>query len=132
MTTKERVYRPWHPVTVRSDNEQPRTDLEVRKADCVAIQAVANGVANEDQQKRALAAIMHICGVNQMAWMPQEHGGERDTSFAAGKQHVGFQLRKLISHSLSILTGEEDGRVRHDKRTGKPADERNADRARQA
>lgn len=57
--------------------------------------------------------------------------GERDSSFAAGKQHVGFQIRKLISHSLSILTGESNDRPAHDRRTGKPADDRNADRARQ-
>ncbi|MFN7089977.1 MAG: hypothetical protein ACK4P4_05445 [Allorhizobium sp.] len=127
----ERRYRPWHPVKVMSGNDQPASDLEVRKADCVAIQAVANGVANEDQQKRAIAAILHISGINQMAWMPEEHGGERDTSFAAGKQHVGFQLRKLITHSLSILTGDDNDRPEHDRRTGRPADERNTDRSRQ-
>ncbi|WP_040456271.1 hypothetical protein [Hoeflea sp. 108] len=122
-------YRPWHPLTVRPDNEMPRNDLEIRKADCAALQALAAGIANEDQQKRALGAILHICGLHQPAWMPAEHGGERDSSFAAGKQHVGFQIRKLITHSLSILTGESNDRPAHDHRSGKPADERNACRA---
>lgn len=125
----EKHYRPWHPVSVRPDNDQPRSDLEIRKADCVALQALAAGVANEDQQKRALGAIFHICGMHQMAWMPAEHGGERDSCFAAGKQHVGFQIKKLISHSLSILTGETNERPAHDRSTGKPADDRNAARA---
>ncbi|MGE8105157.1 hypothetical protein ACQKP1_15870 [Allorhizobium sp. NPDC080224] len=104
---KKPRYRPWLPVTVRSDNELPANDLEIRKADCVAIQAVATGTANEDQQKRAFAAILHISGLGGLAWMPHEHGGDRDTTFAAGKQHVGHQLRKLTSFSLSILTGEK-------------------------
>ncbi|MBL0935518.1 MAG: hypothetical protein IBJ07_12310 [Rhizobiaceae bacterium] len=126
----ERRYRPWHPVTVRADNAPPLSDLEIRKGDCVALQALAAGIANEDQQKQALSAILHICGLTQMAWMPAEHGGERDTSFAAGKQHVGFQIKKLITHSLSILTGEHDERHEHERRTGRPADDRNAERAR--
>lgn len=103
---KKPHYRPWLPVQVRADNELPANDLEIRKADCVALQAVATGTASEDQQKRAFAAILHICGIGGLAWMPAEHGGERDTAFAAGKQHVGHQLRKLTTISLSILTGE--------------------------
>lgn len=125
----QKLYRPWHPVTVRPDNEMPRNDLEIRRTDCVALQALAAGVANEDQQKRALGAILQICGIHQPSWMPAEHGGARESDFAAGKQHVGFQIKKLISHSLSILTGETNDRPVHDRRTGKPADERNADRA---
>jgi hypothetical protein len=111
-----RRYRPWLPVTVRDDNDMPEDNTQIRKSDCVAIQAVANGAANEDQQKRAWAAILFICGTNDLAWMPEEHGGERDTSFAAGKQHVGHQLRKLAAFSLSILTGERDDRRKHTER----------------
>ena len=111
-----RNYRPWLPVSVRDDNEPPKDNTQIRKADCVAIQALANGVANEDQQKRAFAAILHICGVGDLAWMPAEHGGERDTAFAAGKQHVGHQLRKLVSFPLDFLTGERDGRREQSER----------------
>jgi hypothetical protein len=131
----KRPYRPWLPVTVRADNNMPLNDLELRKSDCVALQAVAAGVANEDQQKRAFAAILHITGISNLAWMPTEHGGDRDTTFAAGKQHVGLQLRKLTTISLSILTGENDGRrtdgTGSSRRSGKPADGRNTERARQ-
>ncbi|PJR16805.1 hypothetical protein [Sinorhizobium meliloti] len=128
---ERRPYRPWHPVTVRSDNEQPISDLEIRKADCVAIQAVSKGIANAEQQKRAVAAVLHICGINNLAWMPEEHGGERDTTFAAGKQHIGHQLRKLMTHSISILAGEKNDGRKHDRRSGRPEDDRNADRAKQ-
>ena len=116
-----RRYRPWLPVEVRPDNEMPESNRQIRKADCVAIQAVAAGVANEDQQKRAFAAILHICGANDLAWMPEEHGGDRDTAFAAGKQHIGFQLKKLATVSLSILTGENDGRRERTDQSGRSA-----------
>ena len=107
---RERLYRPWHPITVRADNDTPLarlTALEINKADCVAIQAVWAGVASEEQQKRAMVALLHICDVNGADWMPAEHGGERDTAFAAGKRHVGLQLRKLLTFSLADLTGQK-------------------------
>ncbi|SCW39117.1 hypothetical protein SAMN02927900_01298 [Rhizobium mongolense subsp. loessense] len=127
--TDQRKYRPWLPVSVRGDNEQPKNDLEIRKADCAAIQAVANGVASAEQQTRAIAAIMHICGAHDLEFLPEEHGGERDSVFKSGKRHVGLQLRKLITFPLNLLTGEKNDGPKHDRRTGKPADERNVERA---
>lgn len=124
-------YRPWLPVTVRRDNNPPLNDLEIRKCDCVAIQAVANGHASEDQQKTAMAAILHICGINDSEYLPAEHGGERDSAFKSGKRHVALQIRKILSNSISVLTGEANDRPSHDRRTGKPADDRNAVRAKQ-
>jgi hypothetical protein len=128
--TKPR-YRPWLPVTVGPDTDTPATHLEIRKSDCAALQAVHAGIANEDQQKRAFAAILHICAVNDLEFLPDEHGGERGSTFKGGMRHVGAQLRKLVSHPLSILTGEANDRRDHDRSGGKPADGRNADRSRQ-
>jgi hypothetical protein len=122
-------YRPWLPVTVNADNSDPATDLVIRKVDCVALQAVWAGVANEDQQKRAILTMMHICGVNDLEYLPDEHGGERDSTFKSGKRHVGLQLRKLVSFPISILTGEENDGPAHSRSSGKPADARNATRA---
>ncbi|MGN6773241.1 MAG: hypothetical protein ACTHJQ_25855 [Rhizobiaceae bacterium] len=107
---KSRQYRPWLPVGVRQDNETPLNrlnDLEINKADCVALQAMATGTASAEQQKRALAAILHIAGTDDMEFLPDEHGGERDSAFKAGKRHVGLQLRKLVSFPLNVLTGEQ-------------------------
>jgi hypothetical protein len=126
----DRRYRPWCPVTVKPDNEPPATHLEIRKADCVAIQALSTGKANEDQQKRAWAAILHICAINDLEFLPAEHGGERDSIFKSGMRHVGLQLRKLTSFSVSVLTGDDNDRRDHDRSSGKPADGRNADRSR--
>lgn len=78
----------------------------------MAIQAVYSGTANEEQQQRAFAAILHMSGIGNLAWMPDEHGGERDTTFAAGKQFLGHQLKKLVSHPLDILTGERQEKRR--------------------
>jgi hypothetical protein len=125
----DRKYRPWFPVQVLADNEPPASNLQIRKADAVALQAIASGTANEEQQKRAFAAILHISGAGDLAWMPEEHGGERDSTFAAGKQFVGLQLKKLTTISLSILTGEANDRPAHNRATGKPGDNRNASRA---
>ncbi|KRB51791.1 hypothetical protein ASE04_09680 [Rhizobium sp. Root708] len=105
----KRAYRPWYPVKVNADNSQPAHDLEIRKADCVALQAFAAGIATEDQQKRAFAAIQHICGANDLEYLPAEHGGERDSAFKSGKRHIALQLRKLVSFPLDLLTGEKDG-----------------------
>ncbi|MDM9629536.1 hypothetical protein QTL95_26995 [Rhizobium sp. S152] len=105
----KRAYRPWHPVGVRADNNAPANDLEIRKADCASLQALAAGVATEEQQKRAFGAILHICGVNDLEFLPDEHGGERDSAFKSGKRHVGLQLRKLVSFPLDFLTGEKHG-----------------------
>ena len=126
-----RPYRPWHPIQVRPDNQMPEDNREIRKADCVAIQAVAAGKASEEQQKRAWAAILFISGLEDLPWMPEEHGGERETGFASGKQFVGFQLRKLATFPLNFLTGEANERREHDdRRNGKAGDGRNSSRAR--
>lgn len=123
-------YRPWRPVTVIENKHRPATHLQIREADCAALQAVSKGLANEDQQKMAMAAIMHICAINDLEYLPAEHGGERDSSFKSGMRHVGLQLRKLTSHPLSLLVGEDDEQREPHRRTGKPGDDRNADRAR--
>lgn len=130
---EKRPYRPWLPVTVRADNNMPANHLEIRKSDCVAIQAVATGTANEDQQKRAFAAILHICAINDLEFLPAEHGGERESTFKSGMRHAGMQLRKLVSFPLNLLTGENHDRPAEprSRRTGKPRDDRNAQRSKQ-
>jgi|SRR5690242_20236674 len=103
---KARSYRPWLPLSVRPDNDTPLLPLELNKADCAAIQAVASGTANDGQQIRAFAAILHVCGTDDLEFLPDEHGGERESHFKSGMRHVGLQLRKLVSYPLDVLTGE--------------------------
>lgn len=61
-----------------------------------AIRALADGQANEGQQKRAWAYIMYVTGANDMEFRPDDKGGERASAFASGKRFVGLMLDKLL------------------------------------
>lgn len=65
-------------------------------ADTYAIKALAAGVANEGQQKRALEWIINtLCGTYDLSYRPGPEG-DRDTAFAEGRRSVGLQLVKQI------------------------------------
>lgn len=100
-------YRPWHPVKVLKNTQTVKTDCEVREMDVRNLQALAAGEATKGQQQAALVAIYHICGTNDLEFLPDEHGGARDGAFKSGKRHVGMQLLKLISNPLNLQTGEK-------------------------
>ena len=111
MTSKP--YRPWRPVSVipSGEDRKPATDIEISESDARAIRAVAEGIASPDQQKAAVVAFMWICGAHDLEYLPDEHGGERDSAFKSGKRHVGLQLRKLVSFPFHLLTGEPNDRA---------------------
>jgi hypothetical protein len=80
---KPPAVEPWHPA--------PYDD-----ADTYAIKALAAGVANEGQQKRALEWIINtLCGTYDLSYRPGPEGN-RDTAFAEGRRSVGLQLVKQI------------------------------------
>jgi hypothetical protein len=80
--------QPWHPA--------PYDD-----ADTYAIKALAAGVANEGQQKRALKWIIEtLCGTYDQPYRPGSEG-DRDTVFACAKMHVGQQIVKQINVNLN-------------------------------
>lgn len=83
--------RPWFP-----------RDYEL--ADAMAIKGVANGTASPDQQKRAMAYIVHtLSGYYDMSYRPGGEDGRRDSDFAEGARFVGAQLVKLINISIADL-----------------------------
>ena len=90
---------PYLPVKVVDDPVGPN---QISKASLRAIRKVSLGEAEADEQKVAFAAILRICGVDDLEWRPTE----RESSFAGGKRHVGLQLRKLTELDLNLLTGE--------------------------
>lgn len=100
-------YRPWLPVKVLKNNQKIRTDCEIREMDVRNLQALAAGEATKEQQQAALVAIYHICGTNDLEFLPEEHGGARDSAFKSGKKHVGMQLLRLISTPLNLQTGDK-------------------------
>jgi hypothetical protein len=81
------AWEPWKP----SDWDLP---------DAAAIQALQRGDASADQQKRALKFIVNtLAGTYDGSFRPGPDG-ERVTSFAEGKRHVGLQLVKLANINL--------------------------------
>ena len=65
------------------------------KADVYAMQALMTGTANEQQQKRALAWIIHhACMTYHQSFRPGVNG-DRDTCFAEGRRFVGNQIIRL-------------------------------------
>jgi hypothetical protein len=80
---------PWLPV-----------DYDV--ADVVAVQALAQGTADEHQQKRALRWIVEqACGTYDVGWHPEF------PDFAAGKRSVGLQIVKLCRINPKALLKDE-------------------------
>lgn len=65
-------------------------------ADISAMQALARGDANPDQQERALRWIIEAAaGAYDMSYRPGLEG-ERDTVFAEGRRFVGLAIVKLL------------------------------------
>lgn len=85
--------RPWHPAPYSTD-------------DVYALQALAAGRASATQQARALDFILHrASGVDEPTFIPDN---PRESDFAAGKRHVGMQIRKLVGLPPAIVKGMRD------------------------
>jgi hypothetical protein len=76
--------------------------------DAHAIQAVMDGRADEEQQKRAIRAIVEgVCQTYELSYSPDS---ELDTVFAEGKRFVGLQLVTLMRLNIStIIRAKENG-----------------------
>lgn len=75
-------------------------------ADATAIQAIANGTADSEQQRRALRWIVECADTYGLSYRPGA-GGDRDTAFAEGKRSVGLQLVKLVNLNVGKLRRSE-------------------------
>ena len=67
--------------------------------DVVALQHVARGIANPDEQVRALAWIVAISRTHNDNYYPQS---SRDTDYAQGMRKVGLEILRLVN-----MPGEE-------------------------
>lgn len=75
------------------------------EADVSSMQALFGGVANEGQQKRAVAWILEsACGIGQ--WPYRED--QRETDIALGRQFVAHQIVGLTKVNLSALRKREE------------------------
>lgn len=80
----------------------PTPDLAVT----VAIKALSNGTADEEQQKRALRWILMTCSAGGWAYRPE---GDRETCVALGMQRIGEAIKHEINISLNKLRNSENG-----------------------
>jgi hypothetical protein len=90
-------------------------------ADAKALQALAQGVADEEQQIRALKWIVNSAGmINRMTYQPGGDDAGRDSIFAEGRRFVALQTMRLITTNLEDLKGDdaiqrEDIAIENDK-----------------
>ena len=90
---RKTAYQSWHPHPWKA-------------ADAYALQALAKGIANEGQQKRALDWIIQAAGTYDATFFP----GQPDvTNFAEGKRHLGLQIVKLLNLPASAISAQEQG-----------------------
>lgn len=74
-------------------------------ADVIALKALAEGNANEAQQKRALDWIITTCaGTYELSFRSDADGGERETAFAEGRRFAGMQIVKLVNMAPALLS----------------------------
>jgi hypothetical protein len=76
-------------------------------ADVSAVQALQEGTATADQQKRALRWMIERAAATYEAHF---YPDERLTVFALGRAFVGQQLVKMLRLNVSTLRKVEDGR----------------------
>lgn len=76
-------------------------------ADAKALQQLAAGEADEAQQKRALRWIVNNAGMlGKSTYVPDEHGGARDSTLGQGRQFVAVQTMRLVTTNLDDLDKE--------------------------
>ena len=85
----------------------PHLPTPYEVADVSAIQALQDGSANPDQQKRALRwLIERASGTYEAHFYPED----RFTTFALGRAYVGQQVVKMLRLNVSTLRSMEDGK----------------------
>lgn len=87
---------------------QPWMPAPWENGDVSSLQALARGVANEGQQKRALDYIINTLGMTyEHTYVP---GSERDSAFAQGRRFVGLQIVKLVNLPVHELKKPQEGK----------------------
>jgi len=80
----------------KSQPDRPWQMPRIEDVDIFAIQAIAEGVANDGQQRRAYDYIVRVlCETDRMTFWPGGEDGKRATDFAEGKRWIGVQLRRI-------------------------------------
>ena len=86
--------------------DAPNSPATYELADASAIQALADGTADEHQQRRALKWLIEAASITyEFHYYPSE----RDTAFALGQAFVGQQIVKMLKLNLSKMRRDENG-----------------------
>lgn len=89
-TPKPPPWTPWVPPTYT-------------KNEVLALQALATGTANEDQQKIALNYIVEkLARTYDLSYCPGPEG-DRETAMAEGRRFVGLQLITLLKINVGVV-----------------------------
>lgn len=79
-----------------------------------ALKALRAGTADSYQQELALDWVLYMASaMTEPAFRSDQDGGERETSFALGRQYVGQQIMKMINLPSEIVE-----QLRNGDRTG--------------
>jgi hypothetical protein len=99
--------QPEQPATARKRKPsgiEPWTPPEYDDLTVIAIKAVANGTASDDQQRRAMRFIVEqVCATYDLSFRPGGLEGARATDFAEGRRFTGTQIVKLINLPLNAI-----------------------------
>lgn len=87
----------------------PFLPCDYEQADVISIQALFAGTATAVEQKRAVAWILKLTGINDEPFFPGGEDGRRMTDMALGKANVGRQFMKLVKLNLARIGGGEHG-----------------------
>lgn len=91
----------------------PRAIPEATLPEVVALKALAQGTATDDQQRRALKFIVEkIAGTYEETFYPGPDG-ERNSVFAQGKRRVGTHIVSILSADIrKFKDGQPSEQVR--------------------
>lgn len=85
----------------------PHQPAEYELADLTAVQAIAAGTADPDQQRRGLKWIVEsACDTYGLGWHPDS---SHAASFVSGRRFGGMQIVKAININVSQLRKNEHG-----------------------
>jgi hypothetical protein len=88
----------------------------------LSVRALANGTANEHQQKVAWRWMMYLTAATEefadLSYRPGELG-RRDTDFAEGKKFIGLMIRKMLNPALTPKNPIEPDKQKRKPRTAR-------------
>lgn len=78
--------------------------VDYSETDVLAIKALADGTANEQQQRHALDWMIRVAaGAYELSYRSDADGGERETAFAEGRRFVGLQVVKMVNMAPKLV-----------------------------